>query len=238
MGANAGTAVPVYASGEVLTAARLNLTNCGVPVFSGTATRDAAFGGSGEKVLAEGQLAYLEDADVVQYYTGAAWATVGPQTLTSGLNYITGSSFTTATSVSLPNDTFTNTYLNYRVLFTLNALTADSDFTMRLRAGGSDNSTANYSNNGVSGATSFAFIESDSARCVYTVQFDVLNPKVAQSTRILGSLFSVNKAASAFLTTNISGAFEATTSFDSLSIISSVASSMTGTVRVYGYADS
>ena len=80
MGANAGTAVPVYASGEVLTAARLNLTNCGVPVFSGTATRDAAFGGSGEKVLAEGQLAYLEDADVVQYYTGAAWATVGPTT--------------------------------------------------------------------------------------------------------------------------------------------------------------
>lgn len=78
MGANAGTAVPVYASGEVLTAARLNLTNCGVPVFSGTATRDAAFGGSGEKVLAEGQLAYLEDADVVQYYTGSAWATVGP----------------------------------------------------------------------------------------------------------------------------------------------------------------
>lgn len=80
MGANAGTAVPVYASGQVLDAARLNLTNCGVPVFSGTATRDAAFGGSGEKVLAEGQLAYLEDADVVQYYTGSAWASVGPTT--------------------------------------------------------------------------------------------------------------------------------------------------------------
>lgn len=80
MGANAGTAVPVYASGEVLTAARLNLTNCGVPVFSGTATRDAAFGGSGEKVLAEGQLCYLEDANVVQYYDSAAWLTVGPTT--------------------------------------------------------------------------------------------------------------------------------------------------------------
>lgn len=80
MGANAGTAVPVYASGEVLTAARLNLTNCGVPVFSGTATRDAAFGGSGEKVLAEGQLCYLEDANVVQYYDSASWLTVGPTT--------------------------------------------------------------------------------------------------------------------------------------------------------------
>lgn len=98
MGANAGTAVPVYASGEVLTAARLNLTNCGVPVFSGTATRDAAFGGSGEKVLAEGQLAYLEDADVVQYYTGSAWATVGPTT--SGLIQVKSTTKT---------DTFTTT---------------------------------------------------------------------------------------------------------------------------------
>lgn len=102
MGANAGTAVPVYASGEVLTAARLNLTNCGVPVFSGTATRDAAFGGSGEKVLAEGQLAYLEDADVVQYYTGAAWATVGPTT--SGVVQVKSTAKT---------DTFTTTSTSF-----------------------------------------------------------------------------------------------------------------------------
>ena len=80
MGANASTAVPLYASGQVLDAARLNLTNAGVPVFSGTATRDAAFGGSGEKVLAEGQLCYLEDSNVVQYYDGASFATVGPTT--------------------------------------------------------------------------------------------------------------------------------------------------------------
>ena len=77
MGANASTAVPLYASGQVLDAARLNLTNCGVPVFSGTATRDAAFGSSGEKVLAEGQLCYLEDSNSVLYYDSAAWQSVG-----------------------------------------------------------------------------------------------------------------------------------------------------------------
>jgi hypothetical protein len=77
MGANASTAVPVYASGEVLDAARLNLTNSGIPVFSGTATRDAAFGGSGEKVLAEGQFAYLEDTDALQYYSGTSFVSVG-----------------------------------------------------------------------------------------------------------------------------------------------------------------
>ncbi len=80
MGANAQTSVPTFTSGQVLTAASQNLINTGVPVAAGTAERDGLFGGSGEKVLAEGQLCYLEDANVVQYYDGAAWATVGPST--------------------------------------------------------------------------------------------------------------------------------------------------------------
>jgi hypothetical protein len=78
MGANAVTSVPTYVAGQVLDASRLNVTNSGVPVFADTTARDAGFGGTGEKVLAEGQLCYLEDANVVQYYDGAAWATVGP----------------------------------------------------------------------------------------------------------------------------------------------------------------
>ena len=81
MGANAQTSVPLFAAGEVLTAANQNISaGTGVPVFATTTTRDAAFGGSGEKVLAEGQLAYIEASNVVQYYDGAAWATVGPTT--------------------------------------------------------------------------------------------------------------------------------------------------------------
>lgn len=80
MGANATTFVPAYVAGEVLTAADLTVTNSGVPVFADTTARDAGFGGSGEKVLAEGQLCYLESTNIVQYYDGAAWATVGPST--------------------------------------------------------------------------------------------------------------------------------------------------------------
>jgi hypothetical protein len=34
MGANAVTTVPVYTAGEVLTAADLNITNSGIPVFA------------------------------------------------------------------------------------------------------------------------------------------------------------------------------------------------------------
>jgi hypothetical protein len=73
MGANAVTTVPVYTAGEVLTAADLNITNSGIPVFASTVERDAAFGGTGEKTLAEGQFAYLETGNVTQYYDGAAW---------------------------------------------------------------------------------------------------------------------------------------------------------------------
>jgi hypothetical protein len=76
MGANAVTSVPVYQAADVLTAANLNITNSGIPVFSGTATRDAAFGGSGEKTLAEGQFAFLEDSNSTQFYDGAAWQPV------------------------------------------------------------------------------------------------------------------------------------------------------------------
>jgi hypothetical protein len=80
MGANAVTTVPVYIAGEILTAADLNITNSGVPVFASTTTRDAAFGGAGEKTLAQGQFCYLESTGKLQVYTGSAWVNVGTST--------------------------------------------------------------------------------------------------------------------------------------------------------------
>jgi len=79
--ANEQTTVPLFVAAEVLTAEDMNLSaGTGVPVFLNTTTRDAGFGGAGEKVLAEGQLCYLSSTNVVQYYDGTAWATVGPST--------------------------------------------------------------------------------------------------------------------------------------------------------------
>jgi len=77
MGLNAVTTVPVYVAAEVLTAADLNITNSGIPVFATTVTRDAAFGGAGEKTLAEGQFAYIEATNATQYYDGASWISLG-----------------------------------------------------------------------------------------------------------------------------------------------------------------
>ena len=59
MGANAQTSVPAFTAGQVLTAAQVTGINTGIPVFASSTERDAAFGGTGEKTLAEGQMAYL-----------------------------------------------------------------------------------------------------------------------------------------------------------------------------------
>jgi hypothetical protein len=97
MGANAVTTVPVYTAGEVLTAADLNITNSGIPVFATTVTRDAAFGGTGEKTLAEGQFAYIEATDQTQYYSGSSWLALGGK-LGQVLSVTKTDSFTTTST--------------------------------------------------------------------------------------------------------------------------------------------
>ncbi len=81
MGANAQTTVPTFTAAQVLTADQMNQSaRTGVPVFADTTARDAAFGSSGEKTLAEGQLCYLESTDKVQFYNGSSWANLGSVT--------------------------------------------------------------------------------------------------------------------------------------------------------------
>jgi hypothetical protein len=141
MGANAVTTVPVYTAGEILTAADLNITNSGIPVFADSSARDAAFGGAGEKVLAEGQFAFLEDTNATQFYDGSTWQAVG----SSGLVFITSGSMTLGSQLSFDN-CFSATYANYLIKLTH---TAGNNPQIRLRAGGSDITAANYDNQGV-----------------------------------------------------------------------------------------
>lgn len=250
MGANAQTSVPTFTAGDVLTAANMNISaRTGVPVFADTTARDAAFGGAGEKTLAEGQLCYVENLSGIaqlQFYDGSSWISF----TAGGLSYLTGASFTTATSFSLPNSTFTSTYRNYRLLMTLTAVTADADFTIRLRASGTDNSSANYqqmaagSNTtptaalaGAANATAFSAGESDVV-CRYSLSMDIIAPQVVENTYIHGFYTFVDKPATLNFYRNFGQMFVATNQFDSLSFISSVASSITGSYRVYGYTES
>lgn len=247
---NEQTSVPLFASFEVLTASNLNLSaGTGVPVFTNTTTRDAAFGGASEKVLAEGQLCYLSDSNIVQYYSGSAWATVGPSTA-GGLVFLAGASFSAVTSVSLPTNTFTSTYQNYKLIVAISSAGTDgTTVNLRLRAAGSDNTTGNYSS-GMAGISAAAgtgsvvgsgitqwplmYVQGGNAKQSFAV--DILTPEEATNSRFIGGATGVNSAVSIEMFFSGAGIFNAATQFDSLSILST--GNFTGTYKVYGYTNS
>jgi hypothetical protein len=245
--ANTQTSVPVFTAGQVLTAAQQNQINTGIPVFADSTARDAAFGGTGEKTLAEGQFAFLEDSDTTQYYDGSTWEAVG---VAPGLVLINSTAFSAVTQVSLPDDTFSATYDNYRIMISINTVVTDCNITGRFRASGSDNTTTNYqtaflgltsagaaSNEVGVSESSFKLGESDvSSRSAYSL--DIFQPFLTLNTEILGFYTFRNLAATATPVRMGGGQFIATTSFDSFTLISSVSDNISGTIRAYGYANS
>ena len=112
MGANAQTSVPAFTAGQVLTAAEMTQVNTGIPVFASSTERDAAFGGTGEKTLAEGQYAFLEDTNETQVYVGSSWVAVGA----SGLVFISRTTIGSAVSSVTLSNIFSADYDNYRIM--------------------------------------------------------------------------------------------------------------------------
>lgn len=156
---------------------------------------------------------------------------------------LTTASFTTASSVSLPNNTFSSTYRNYRLIVNFTC-TSSNYFTMRLRASGSDNSSNSYSStyayfyygsNGISaddraqGATSWSRMGYTETSNEHNGVYDIFQPNEAKSTNISGLY---NRAAVGCATTF--GIFNDTTQFDSLSLIPG-AGTITGNYSIYGY---
>lgn len=233
MGANAVTSVPVYTAGEILTAADLNITNSGIPVFADSSARDAAFGGTGEKVLAEGQYAFLESTNATQFYDGATWQAVGA----SGLVFITSGSMTLGSQLSFDN-CFSATYANYLIKLTH---TAGNNPQIRLRVGGSDITAANYDNQGVQVLSNVVSGAGSAGQTSWTVgngtgygnpSFNLGNPFASTNTSINNNDYS--RTDSNILQIFV-GRYNATTSADGFSVIGT---SMTITARVYGYANS
>ena len=256
MGANAVTTVPVYTAGEVLTAADMNITNSGIPVFATTVTRDAAFGGTGEKTLAEGQFAYIEATNTTQYYDGAAWQSVG---VTPGIipivpsSVVVGSGTATVsangqvtlsavgTSVSL-NGVFSAAYKNYKILYRLTS-TNNCDIKIRLRVAGVDNSASDYLSNKNTVEASVNYPSTGAATTSWntqatgdlnnTCQIDLFDPFVAGIT--IGLATANQNSATTNSDFVVSGLLnKATTSYDGMTFLSS-AGTQTGTISVYGY---
>ena len=240
MGANASTAVPVYASGEVLDAARLNLTNAGIPVFGGTALRDAAFGGSGEKILAEGQFAYLEDSNTTQYYDGAAWQSVAAA---SGLTLIKTQTIGTTVSSVEVTGAFSSTYDNYRI--TVNGGSGSTEANLNFTLG----STATgyyWSYAGVewSGTTAFgggsnqtSFFAGSTQTLNSFLNMDIFNPFLSDET-VINTRYVNLKTATTGTSLSIGGFVNNTTSYTAFTLTPSSGTLTGGTIRVYGYLNS
>ena len=232
MGANATTFVPTYVASEVLTAADLNVTNSGVPVFATTVTRDAAFGGAGEKTLAEGQFAYIEASDTTQYYDGSTWQTLGA---TPGLKVVKAETAFTAVGSFTADSVFTSSYTNY--LMIVNLTTVSGTGTLQLRTGGVA-STASYSYNtvfGSAGTLSNLYTSAGSSLSVGTVSNNVIipieiyGPQLAAPTSFYAKSHQGTSAGNQWL---ISASHNVSTAYDGIAMSFTTG---TGTYTIYGY---
>ena len=248
--ANTQTTVPAFVASQVLTAAEMTQSaSTGVPVFATTVTRDAGFGGSGQKALAQGQLCYLEATDVVQYYDGSAWATLAPAPpVSAGLVFIAGGSIS-STSTSVDN-CFSATYLNYKIVLNDLVTSAGARISMRLRVSGADNTTSAYSSaiGGIDttsstfsvsianqNATSFAFTTDATVGAGLSTSFDLLSPFDTNATHYGPA--AVWQTETVLAATSI-GVFKTATSFDGVTFFPTSPDTMTGTYKIYGYANS
>jgi hypothetical protein len=123
---------------------------------------------------------------------------------------------------------------------------------MRMRAAGSDTTGSNYSSNLVASAYNATTQQNSftsagtafglgSTRSGYSqdcmiYSFDLQNPQTANITTYTG--VTINHVTTSLLGGGtMTGAFAGTTSFDSLTLIVG-SGNITGTYRIYGYADS
>ncbi len=238
MGANAQTSVPTFVAGEVLTAANMNISaRTGIPVFADSTARDAAFGGTGEKTLAEGQFAYLESTNALQYYDGATWQASGT---TPGLVCVKAETTFTAVASFTFDSVFTSTYTNYLMKMIYTTSTTSS-VLVKMRVGGSSAST-NYNQNrlygqsgsvgnetATAGTSGLLLIHSASGQGAATI--DIFQPFVAAKTVIMAE----DSASDATFNDKINVTHTTATAYDGMEF--AVASgTMSGSYTIYGYS--
>jgi len=199
-----------------------------------------------------GTTAQILTADTTVSPYKVKWAT--PAVAASGLTFISATSFSAVSSVSLPVDSFNATYQNYKAIVTWTAAgpAGNPSLSLRTRVSGTDQTGADYyyalqklntsatrTDAGAAAATSCVFTSQlvSNALTQGGLELTILKPKAQIYPVILASaLFRDNSEG--FLSivgmiVNLSG-----TAADSLSLILSGANTFTGTIRLYGFQNS
>jgi len=240
MGANAQTTVPTFTAGQVLTAAQMNdSARTGVPVFADSSARDAGFGGSGEKVLAEGQLCYLEDLNIVQYYDGSSWATVGPASA-GAMTLISATTIGSAVSTVTVSNAFSATYDNYFI--TVSGGVSSALCVLRLQLGATTtgyyggavnvNFSGTVTGSGDNNAAQFSYIGWANTDAMAAHMF-VNSPNIAIKTSVWAGPYVAGATASTY-----QGMLANSTQYTAFTITPSTGTLTGGTIRVYGFANS
>ena len=199
----------------------------------------------------DGQVIYETDTDKTLVWNGTGWVFLATSRANPvGFDLITSGSFTTSTGVNLPTNTFTSTYVNYKLNINITANTNDSNpLLWRGRVSGTDNSTANYfyaargsryvDNNATTGGfgqsqTSARIGLMQSPLTSNICQFEVFAPQLASNTSFLwrGTGRGVSDPDAVM---EGGGYFNGSTQFDSLTFYPN-AGTISGTYEVYGYA--
>lgn len=242
MGANAQTSVPAFIAGQVLTAQQQTEINTGIPVFATTVTRDAAFGGTGEKTLAEGQYAYIENiagSAATQYYDGAAWQTL----VVGGLTLISATTIGSAVSSVTVSNAFSATYDNY--LITVNGGVASTSNSLVLTLGATTTGYYYAGNDLAYGSTAYVGLAGanqanwgNSIRgSTNTIngQIFLSDPFNAKNTHF-SSIGARSETTSGVNT--LAGYLANTTSYTAFTLTTNTGTVTGGTIRVYGYQNS
>ena len=240
MGLNAQTTVPAFTAGQVLTAAQQNNINTGIPVFADSTARDAAFGGTGEKTLAEGQYAYLESTKQTLVYDGSNWVSVG---VTPGIVLVSATTIGSGVASVTVSSAFSATYDNYYI--TVSGGVASTQVSMGLTLGatttgyywaGYQPSYTSTAYDGSAGANEANFgLNVRGSVNSLNGQIWLYEPFAAKNTHFSSIASRSTTTADVF---NASGYLADTTSYTAFTLTPNSGTITGGTIRVYGYANS
>lgn len=205
-----------------------------------------------------GQLIYETDTNKLSVWNGSSWIYIADSDAPAGLEMVSPSSvvgsgvtlsdgkvsFTSASTVSV-NGCFSSAYSNYRIVINAQWGASSDSLRIRMRVGGSDNSSAYYTH-GIytshTGGPTRLYEANQSvgyigwvANISYNIMLEIHNPFAAEYTGWVGQANGIGTSTATVGT--LWGMHQTQTSFDGFTIFPP-SGSITGSVRIYGYRES